>query len=219
MELDEMKLAWAEIARKLDDHAAFDRRSIREAMGQRAFGRLRPLFWGQIAQIIFGAIIIMLSVAYWSENRGMNHRAVMGILMHVYGVLAIMMAGMMIATIRAVDWSNPVAEIQARLERLRSLYLVCTVILGLTWWVLWLPFIQVLFGLAGADLYANVPEMFFWGIAGGLLGMAVSIAIYRWSLRLQPESFGRKLDEHVVGQAITGAFEDLDLIREIENDC
>ncbi len=213
-----MQSVWAQIDRKLDEQMSLSRRAIREAMNQRASGRLRPLFWGQIAQILFGTVIVVLAVAYWSANRNVPHRLIAGLVMHLYGVAAIMLAGMTLAAISAIEWSDPVSEIQRKLDRLRSLYVFGGLLVGLTWWVLWLPFMQVVFGLLGADFYANTPATFHWGIACGIAGMLATWGFYRWSQRRAESTIRKRFVDQAAGASITRAFDELRRIQEHEED-
>lgn len=216
MELEEMQAAWARIDRKLDEHLTLSRNAIREAINQRASGRLRPLFWGQIVQILVGTVIIVLAVAYWSGNLKEPHRFVCGLVMHVYGVVAIMLAGMTLSAISAIEWSGPVSEIQRKLDRLRSLRIVAGAIVGLSWWVLWPPFAQVVFGLLGADFYAIATATFVWSIIGGIGGIIASCAFYRWSQRHSNRRFRKRILDQATGVGITQAFADLARIQEHE---
>lgn len=211
-----MQAAWARIDRKLDEHLTLSRNAIREAINQRASGRLRPLFWGQIAQILVGTVIIVLAVAYWSGNLNVPHRFVCGLVMHVYGVAAIMLAGMTLSAISAIEWSGPVSEIQRKLDRLRSLHIVAGAIVGLSWWVLWPPFGQVVFGLLGADFYAIAPATFVWSIIGGIGGIIATCAFYRWSQRNSNRTFRKRILDQAAGTSITQAFDDLARIQEHE---
>jgi len=216
MELEEMQAAWARIDRKLDEQLTLSRSAIREAMTRQASGRLRPLFWGQIAQILFGAVIVVLAVAYWSANREVPHRLICGLVMHIYGVAAIMLAGMTLAAISGVEWSGPVSEIQRKLDRLRSLYVFGGMAVGLAWWVLWLPCMQVIFGLLGADFYANTPATFHWGIIAGIAGMIASVAFFRWSQRNADLSLRKRVLDQAAGASITRAFDELRKIQDHE---
>jgi hypothetical protein len=216
MELEEMKRTWGTIGRQLEEQITLNRAIVREAMARRASDRLRPLKLGQIAQVLSGIVVIVLAIAYYKSNLRVPHRLIAGVVMHVYGVAAIMLAGMTLSAILAIDWCEPVAEIQRKLERLRSLYLVNSIVTGLSWWILWLPFMQIVFGLLGADFYANTPATFHWSIAAGVAGILATIAFYRWSHRPGRESLRRKLDEQAAGASISGAFDELRRMRDFE---
>ncbi len=217
MELEEMKRTWGQIGRQLEEQITLNRAIMREAMARRASDRLRPLKLGQIAQIVFGTVIILLAVAYYRSHLTVPHRLISGVVMNIYGVLAIMMAGMTLAAIRSIDWCAPVAEIQRKLDHLRSLYVISGAALGLSWWILWLPFMQIVFGLLGADFYANTPATFHWSIAAGLAGIGLTIAFYRWSHWPGRESLARKLDDEAAGASINGAFDELRRMRDFED--
>ena len=58
MELDDFKLAWKELDRKLDRQYALDLLRFREERGKRMKSGLRPLVWGQALQMLFGIPLV-----------------------------------------------------------------------------------------------------------------------------------------------------------------
>ena len=56
-------------------------------------------------------------------------------------------------------------------------------VLGIPWWLLWVPLVMVLAGLAGVDAFARAPGFVFASLAVGVLGMLGTWWIHRWSRR------------------------------------
>ena len=107
--------------------------------------RLRPLRRGQIFLFITGLVIMLLAGLTYSVSIpvGAWHRVAAGAIMNVYGVAAIVAAAAMLARFRAIDDAEPVAKIRERLDQLRLSYVRTDAWLGLSWIVLWIPFVMM----------------------------------------------------------------------------
>ncbi|MEO7935289.1 MAG: hypothetical protein ABIR27_03440, partial [Dokdonella sp.] len=68
MEFDDMKAAWQTLDRRLGQQHALNLQLFRDSRADKARSGLRPLFWGQIAQIFFGMLMILLGVSVWSNH-------------------------------------------------------------------------------------------------------------------------------------------------------
>ena len=139
MEFDDMKAAWQTLDRRLEQQHALNLQLFRDSRADKARSGLRPLFWGQITQILFGVLMILLGVSVWSSHREVTHLLISGIIVHVYGVVAIVLAGVTLGMIQRLDYSAPVLTIQKQLAQLRSFYIRNGMIVGLSWWVFWIP--------------------------------------------------------------------------------
>ena len=69
---------------------------------------LRPLFRGQLIQILVGVIMIAVGAQCWARNLDVPHRLVCGVIMHVYGVAFIACAAAVCTRIKRIDYSKPV---------------------------------------------------------------------------------------------------------------
>lgn len=170
---------------------------------------LRPLFRGQLLQMLIGVALIVLGVQCWALNTQIPHRVVNGIIVHVYGVLVISQAALVCTRIKRIDYSKPVGAIRKKLDSLRSGYLRAGVIIGFVWWLMWIP-VCVAFGFDAVVVYRNslLPSLVI-----GIVGLVVSLWLY-WrvlkSSNASSESWKRKLS----GESIAAAYLALD---EIEN--
>lgn len=202
MELDDLKQAWQALGRQLERHDAIHLHLLREKKLGQARGRLRPLFWGQIAQIAFGLLLVLLGVACWTQNREAAHLLVCGIVVHVFGVVTIAMAGITLASMAGIDHAAPVLAIQKQLATLRRRYLIGGLVAGLSWWLMWIPATLALAALGGIDLYGNAPAMVWTGLAAGLIGLLGTWWLYRWSHQPVRAQLGRRIDEGAAGGSI-----------------
>jgi hypothetical protein len=101
-----------------------------------------------------------------------------------------------------------VVLVQQRLARLRRFRARTSLMLGLPWWILWVPAAMVLAAMVGVDLYAASPLWVWSSIGVGVTGMAVCVAIARHLAR-RPERLSRFLDLHS-GRSLTHAARELD---------
>ena len=109
---------------------------VRRELMSRVENALRPLFWGQIVQMFFGIFLIAIGVQCWVRNMDVPHQVVSGAVLHAYGVLMILAAGVICGRIKRVDYSKPVDAIRHQLDAIRTFYLRAGAILGLSWWLL-----------------------------------------------------------------------------------
>ncbi len=110
----------------------------RRQLMERVENSLRPLFRGQIIQVLIGIALIGLGVYCWAQNTQIPHRVVSGVILHVYGVIVISQALLVCTRIRRIDYSKSVVDIRSKLDSLRSGYLRAGVIIGFVWWLMWI---------------------------------------------------------------------------------
>lgn len=214
MELDDFKSAWKTLDARLQRDNALQLHLLRDRKLDKARNRLRPLFWGQIVQILFAIPFLLLAVALWSSNPTQGSVIVAGIVLHAYSVFTIMAAGVVLGQMSKVDYAAPVLEIQKQLLRVRTYYIRSGMVAGLPWWFLWVVILMVLAGLGGGDLLARAPGMVWGGLGVGAIGLAATTWFHRWSRRPERAAFGSKLDDSLTGGSLRRAQAELaELIR------
>lgn len=218
MELDDFKSAWQSLDRRLQLDHTLKLHELRERKLDTARGSLRPLFWGQVAQMLFGLPFILLATLLWMSRPEHASSIVAGVLVHAYGVLAIVAGGLVLGALRAVDYAAPVLEIQRKLLRARTLYIRSGMVAGLPWWFLWVPILQVLAGLGDADLLANAPALVWGGYGLGIAGLLGTGWFHRWARRPERAAFGRKMDASLSGGSLRKALAQLDELQRFERD-
>lgn len=182
---------------------------LRRQLLDRVERSLRPLFRWQLAQIALGIGLVALGAQCWAPNTGVRHLLVNGLIVHIYGVIVIAQGALVCTRIRQIDYSKPVEEIRRRLRLLRSGYLRTGLVIGVVWWLMWIP-VTVAFGFDEVVTYRTsfVPSLVF-----GSLGFLVSSWLYWLALRAanpSSESWKRKLS----GSSLANAYLALE---EIEN--
>ncbi len=184
MELDDLKTTFQALNSRLDQQHALNLALLRESRKEKARHGLRPLVWGQALQIALGALLALVSGGFWTAHRQVPHLLLAGLVMHAYGLAMILFGVRMQVLLHRIDFGAPVLEIQKRLARLRRFYVVGGLWIGLPWFLLWIPFLTMVFmGLFGADLWVNAPGMITGGLAIGVGGLVLTFVFHRWARR------------------------------------
>ena len=219
MELDELKAAWQTLDRRLDQHDRINLLLLTEQRVAKARSRLRPLFFGQLVQILSGVLMIALGVSVWSSHREVSSLLISGLIIHIYGVAMIIIAGVTLGMIAAINDAAPVLEIQQRLARLRTFYIRGGMAIGLAWWLIWIPFVTVLFNwLAGVNVVERTPSVAVIGIVIGVVGLFATWLFHRWAHNPQRPRRAKFLDNSMTGSSLRKAREELDVLKAFERD-
>jgi hypothetical protein len=218
MEMDEMKHVWSRMNQLLENlERQTGQLRLRGELGRIRTG-LRPLFWGQILQILFGVAIILLAVGYWSANWQVWYRLVIGIILHVYGVSVIMMAGMTLGRIQGIDYSESVVSIRRQIAKLKSTCVLNGMICGLPWWILWILVVVVLAGYGGKDLVAAQPMWVALSVVAGVFGLLATWAFHRWSHQPARAGLGKRLDDNAAGASLKRVCGILEELQQFESE-
>jgi serine/threonine-protein kinase len=217
MELDDLKATFQDLNARLDRQNALNLSLLRENRQEKARHGLRPLAWGQALQMAAGALLVLGSASFWWNHRDVPHLLATGLLFHAYGLALILCGVRMQVLLHRVDFGAPVVEIQKQLARLRRFYVVGGLWIGLPWWLLWMPFMAMVFmGLFGVDMYVNAPQMVGINLAVGLTGLLLTWLFHRWA-QGRP-SLARKLSDSIAGTSLTRVQGLLDEISRFERE-
>jgi serine/threonine-protein kinase len=179
---------------------------LRRQLMERVQQSLRPLYWGQIAQMLFGVGFTAIGVHCWVNHQEQFHRIVSGAILHGYGILMILAAGMICMRIKRLDYLKPVGEVRDQLDRIGLSYLRYGGWLGLAWWLLWIP-LAVAIGLDGV-VY---PIALWISLGVGTIGLAISILFYRKLLRSE-DAFAQRWRRALSSESLRNAHRELDEI-------
>lgn len=146
----------------------------RRDLMQRVKHALRPLFYGQLLQILIGIAIIALGAQCWASNTQIPHRLTCGMIVHVYGLVLIIGAANVLARINRIDYSKPVDEVRSRVDAVKNFYLRFGWIAGFPWWLMWIPFAVAM----GFDVVLHSNSL-YPGLIVGAIGLLFSFWLYR----------------------------------------
>lgn len=215
MELDELKSAWQALDRRLQQQTALNLFVLREGKLDKVRASLRRLYWGKIVQILFGDALIYFGIMSTIRYHDTPRLLVCSMFMLAYGLLIVVLGGVIIGKVSNIDYAAPVLEIQKRVSALRRLQLIGSQCAGLPWWLLWIA-IFVLEAKANldTDLFITAPAFVWASVAVGTLGVIASTWLYRRWRQKRPDAVRKFEDQSFPGLA--GARRMLDEIEQFE---
>lgn len=217
MELDDLKLEWQSLQARLARQEALNLHLLREGRLERLRRGLRPLAWGQGLSLAFGLGLAVLSASFWSAHLHEPHLLATGLLMHLYGLATILFSARTLVLLDRLDYTQPVLVIQQRLSRLRRFYVLGGLWLGLPWFVLWVPCLEMAFvALFGVDLFIHAPSVLLWLLISGFAGWVPVLGLLLWS-RTRP-ALARKLETFAAGANLNRAQAQLDDLAHFDQD-
>jgi hypothetical protein len=213
LELDDLRQAWQSLDQRLQRQTDLQRALLHDRRVEGMRSRLRPLWFGQIAQLLFGLGATVAGVWLWRHPAELLPMFVSGIAVHAYGIATIVAAIAVLTGIAGIDRSLPVLELQQRLAKLRRAYIVGGLVVGLPWWLLWMvpPVVFVsMHAPASGAIFAS-PGFWVWLCAGaaGLLG---TLGVLRWARRPGREALAQRLDDAAAGSSLRRAQAEIDAL-------
>jgi serine/threonine-protein kinase len=218
MELDELKATWQALDRKLSQSNAIQLQLFKDGRMKNLRAGLRPLFWGQIVQILFGVITLLIGIAFWSEHRDAMHLFWTGLILHVYGVVTIISAGITLGKIGSIDYAAPVLSIQKQLASVRRVYVGSGIVVGHAWWLLWIPYAVVVFAYLDIDIVTVAPGFIWISVGIGIAGLLAMWLFHRWASSSRGGTLGQRYLESLGGGSLRRAQRALDEIARFEQE-
>ena len=182
----------------------------RRQLMERVEDSLRPLFRGQLLQILIGVAFIALGAQCWAPNTHIRHRLVCGVIVHVYGVIVIGTAANVCNKIKRIDYAKSVETIRNDLSRVRKAYLVIGHVIGFVWWLMWIPVTVAI----GFDIILH-PKSLIVSLVVGVVGLVVSEILYLRLMNSRHES-AEKWKVQFGGQSIRNAQRSLEEIEQAQ---
>lgn len=219
MEVNEMKAAWEAMNEQLKRDSAIHLAIYTHHKMASARSSLRPLFWGQLLQIIFGICFLLLAAALWSSHPGAASIIAAGLVVNAYGVGCLISAGIVMDAISNIDYAGSVLQIQDGLARVRRAYILSTIVTGLSWWFLWIPVLMALFGLVHVNVYAQAPSVIWLGIAVGGAGLTTMLWLYARSRQPGHERLREFVDRAMILRSLQKAHTQLEEIQQFSREA
>lgn len=219
MELDDLKQAWQTLDRRMQQQNALQLTLFREQKIGRIKTSLRPLFWGQVLQMMFGIATVVAGVWLWRNYSSNTAIVICGIVVQLYGIATIIASDVVLVGIARIDRTLPVLELQQRLAKLRRDYLIGGAVVGLPWWLLWMvpPVILMSLHMQNTGQTALPTAVFGWA-AFGVLGLLATLGFYRWLRRPSRSALAKRLDDSAAGSSLRKAQAELDGLKAFSED-
>lgn len=218
MELDDLKGAWQTLDRRLQQQHDLNLQLFRQGKLERMKSGLRPLFWGQVLQMLFGAAIVLWAGASWPGHRDVPHVLVAGLLVHAYGIAVIIAGGLVLGHMAQIDHAAPVLAIQKQLAKVRALYVRGGMLVGLSWALIWIPMLMLLVANLGGDLYAHAPSVVWIGGGVGIAVLLATLWFHHWSRHPSRPRLAKAMEASVTGGSLRKAQAQLDEIARFEQE-
>jgi serine/threonine-protein kinase len=198
MELDDLKQAVANLDREIAYARSFRVAAHKERQLDRTGASLRPVLWEHAGQIALGIVLALVVGPFWWSQRAEPALLLAGLVLHVYAVLMIALGTRVVMAVRTLDLDAPVVEIQRALARLRRSYVMTGFVVGLPWWLLWIPLAMVVFGF---DLVSGASRAWLvTNLIVGVGGIVGTLWFYRhlWN---EPKDSERRRS---IGASVSG---------------
>lgn len=215
MELDELKSAWQTLDRHLERQSALNLHIFVEGKLDKVRASLRRLYWGKIAQILFGDALIYFGIMSTIHYHDVPRLLACSVFMLAYGLLIVVLGGVTIGKVSSIDYAAPVLEIQKRVGALHRLQIIGSRCAGLPWWLLWIAiFVLEVKANLDTDLFVAAPSFVWANVALGVIGIFTSTWLYRRWRQKRPDAVRRFEDQSFRGLA--NARKVLDEIEQFE---
>ena len=125
IDIDDLRLVWERLGEQMERNESIQLQLLRETRLAGARRSLRGLYVGMTLLLLLGVGLVLLGVACWTRNVDVAGLLAAGVIVHAFGVLTAVMAGLVIALAGSIDYSAPVLRIQKRtapLLRLQTLH-------------------------------------------------------------------------------------------------
>jgi hypothetical protein len=190
MELDDLKSAWAQQNRRLDQVEALALEAWREPRRRDVRKRLRAFGRWQLLWLLVWIVVTALAASFWVQHRQVPHLLLTGLALHLYGIAAIWVSiTRALLAIRLQRTPVPVLQQLTRLAQLRRFTAITELALGLPWACLWLLATQWLcVQWLGLDLYAMAPRWFLATLGTGLAAAVTGSVLAHRALHRVPAS-------------------------------
>ena len=213
MELDEFKLQWQQMDRKLDRSIALNLRLLTEKRTRKTKLRLAPMLLVQPVQIVIGLALTIFFARFWIANLGTWSLVLSGVFLHALSIGLIIDAVVRTLLIVRINYASPVVTIQRYLALLRRWEIRS---FKWSWVAIWLaPPALLMIGAKLStthNLWTVAPNAVIYTAIGGLVGVGLSYLFDLWA-RHSPR-LGAAMDNMYVGYSIAGAQGALDEIDE-----
>ena len=187
MELHELESAWKTLDAQVAQQDVELRQLRRQNLGMRMRGKLMRASVGQWAQLAIGLLFALWGGGYWFDHLGTPHLVAYGLAVHAYGIALLATAVVMLLHLAAVDYAQPVADVQQRLLTLRRTRIRSERVCWIVGAVVWVPIMMIALRTIGLDAWLANPG---W-VLGNLAAAVAIAAAAAWVMWRKPAWFAK----------------------------
>ena len=220
MELDELKVKWAEHDRKLDESIRLNRQLLRDTYTRRA----KFALWRLAGMLAIGSITMLVVIVslgrFIAQNWSTPRFTFPAILLDLAAIAALGALNAQIGLALKIDYNQPVAVIQKRLEMLREFRIRYSQAICLTMTLTWAPiFIVVMKGFLGLDVYRLFGTTWIAvNVAFGFLVLGIGVwGARHYGDRMSNSALGQRFLRDLAGYNLNAASGFLVTLAEFEN--
>jgi hypothetical protein len=210
MELDELREKWVEHDRKLDVSIRLNRQLLREMYTRRA----KFALWRLAAMLAAGSIFMLAVIVSLGRFIALNWStprfSLPAIVLDLAAIAVLVALIAQIGLAMTIDYNQPVAEIQKRLETLRRFRIRYTQAIILTTTLTWAPIFSV---VVGGVLGLGIR----WILINVAFGLAVP-ALVIWVFQKFAPRMSQKFLKELAGYNLKAASGFLTTLAEFEKD-
>ncbi|BCT92915.1 hypothetical protein LYSHEL_19380 [Lysobacter helvus] len=196
MELQDLQAAWQSATQKLETQTLRLAELEGHALRHRVHGRLGLVSLGQWIELAVGIAIAVWAGGYWFDHLGTPHLVAYGVAVHLYGIALIAMATTQLVKLAAIDWTQPVAQVHARVLDVRRQRIRGERVLLLVGAIAWAPLLFIGLNAIGLDVWRYQPMYVLANLAfGAVLAIAAAWAMRRWPSWLETSAVGGRLQQ------------------------
>jgi len=221
MNLENLKNQWADYDQKLEASLGLNQKLMRDSVLNKTNSALQRLARSVVIELFVGLATVIVLGLFIGDHIGQPMFLAPAILLHAFVIFQVAFDGYQWATLRNLDYSSPMLDIQKKLAKLRAERIRVT---KWTWWLaplLWVPLLIVaLKGLFGVSAYAVLNTN--WLIANVLFGVAV-IPLMVWVSKRYADRMNRspriqRLMDDIAGGDLKAATAFLDELSRFEKE-
>jgi hypothetical protein len=216
MELDDLKTAWQRMDQRLEQQAALQFDIAASLQADRAKRQLWPVIAGQIVALAAFLPAVGFFAPFWFAHRGEPLALVSGLLVHAWCLAIVVSSVMQLYLVAQANTAGPVLAIQRNIERLRLWRVRVAPWLGMAFWLLWIPLLEVLVKWGtGHDVGRT---LLTWGLPFSVFGLLLSLAFRAWLRQPRRRHHGDAIDRSHAGRSVLRAKAFLDEIARFERE-
>ena len=221
--LEELRDEWSDHSRRLDERLRLSAHLLRDDWIERQRERVWKLGpFGKFSMAVWIATTLLLGL-FLGTHVNQPALFVTALILDIWVIVTGIAHLHQQQAVRNLDFGLPLLELQARVESIRIARIRFFNFAFLTGQIVWwIPFVVVVAGAFGANLYLSPQFRAYaaWNIALGIAFIPLAIWISRrYGERLSRSSIVRHITDSIAGRDIAAAREYLEKLRRFASDA